>query len=84
MSQKMHWNEIEQKYRNQWVSLNDVECDKNGRVTEAVVIANGPDLKTVTKASKGKISFPHKYHYIGEIKGFLGFAKWDINEAQAG
>lgn len=81
--QKMTWNEITARYPDQWVSLDEVSSQDDGQVKEAVVVATGPDLKTVVQASKGKQFSSHAFEYTGQIKNFLGFAEWNITDAAA-
>jgi len=81
MGQKMTWNEIKTSYPDQWVSLENAEFDVSGEVVAGIVIGNDPDLKNLTKKSKGDHGSSHRFEYTGEIKDFLGFAKWDIGHA---
>ena len=81
MNRKITWEEIKKQYPNQWVSLDDVECDNNGEIKSAVVIAAGSDLKSVTQFSKGLFSSHHQFEYTGIIENFLGFAQWKIENA---
>lgn len=80
--QRFAWKEIKKRFPNQWVSLIQVEKDKQGNVKAAVVIAAGFDLKTVTKELKRKQILSDRFEYTGEIKRFLGFAKWDIEDME--
>jgi hypothetical protein len=82
MGQRMTWEEIRTKYPDQWVSLSEVDLEESGEVKTGIVVAVGPDLKSVVKESKGKNYPSHKFEYTGEIKNFLGFSKWDIGSAE--
>ena len=82
MEKKMTWAEIRKQYPDQWVSLSDIDLEENGEVKAGIVVAAGVDLKRVTEESKGKKYSSHKFEYTGEIKNFLGFAKWNLGNAQ--
>lgn len=82
MRKRMTWAEIKKQYPKQWVSLGDVDLEDNGEVKTGIVVAAGEDLKHVVEASKGKKYTSHKFEFTGEIKNFLGFAKWDVGNAQ--
>jgi hypothetical protein len=60
MDQKMTWEEINSKYPDQWVSLTNIDYDKNGDVKSGVVVAVGSDLKSVTQKSKGQNFSSHQ------------------------
>jgi hypothetical protein len=79
--QRMTWNEIKTKYPNQWVSLGDVDQEDNGDIKAGVVIAVGPDIKSVAQQSKGAKFNSHQFEYTGQVKNFLGFAQWNITNA---
>lgn len=81
MGQRMTWEEIKSSYPEQWVSLENVEYDSDGEVVAGIVVGNGPDLKEVAKKSRSKHGLSHRFEYTGEIKDFLGFARWDIGHA---
>lgn len=81
MTQKMTWAEIEKQYPDQWVSLVDVDS-KEGVVKSGVVIAAGPDLKTVVQKLKKQNLPSDRFEYTGPIKNFLGFAKWEITDVE--
>ena len=82
MGKRKTWDEIRKQYPDQWVSLGDVEFEENGEVKTGMVIAADANLKRVTEKSKGKKYASHKFKFTGEIKNFLGFAKWDVGNAQ--
>lgn len=81
MEQRMMWSEIKTTYPEQWVSLVNTEFDSNGEIVAGIVIGSGPDLKEVAKKSQGEHHLSHRFEYTGEIKNFLGFAKWDVGHA---
>ncbi len=83
MVARMTWAEIAAKYPDQWVSLIDVSLEENGDVKSGIVEATGPDLKTVIKKNRNVRSSSHQFKYTGAVKNFLGFAKWDLENAAA-
>ena len=83
MGPKLTWEEIKRQYPDQWVSLIDVHDDENGTIQSGVVVASGSDVGTVTERLKQQAIFADRLEYTGQVKNFLGFAKWDIGNAQA-
>lgn len=80
--ERLTWEEIKKRYPSQWVSLTQVEKDAQDNIRAGIVVASGPDLKTVTKELKKKHLLSDRFEYTGEIKRFLGFAKWDIEDME--
>ena len=79
----MTWEEVKKKYPDQWVSLVDLDRDKDGMVKAGVVVAAGPDLKTVTQKLKKNNLSSVLFEYTGQIKNFFGFfAKWEISDVE--
>lgn len=83
MAEKMTWEEIQKKYPSQWVSLANVEKDERGVLKSGIVVATGPDLKTVTRKLKRQKITSDLFEYTGPVKNFLGFAKWDIGNVES-
>lgn len=83
MEQKISWRDIQRRYPDQWVSLCDIDRADDGSITAGVVIAAGPDLADVALESKGHASVSHQFKYTGEIKNFIGFSKWTIDDVPA-
>jgi hypothetical protein len=76
----MTWEEIQKKYPDQWVSMINLTRDQNGMVKGGVVVAAEPDLKIVTQKLKKENLVSDAFKYTGQVKNFLGFAKWDITD----
>jgi hypothetical protein len=83
MKLSMRWADIKSHYPEQWVSLVDIQDDESGIIQSGVVVASGPDVETVTNKLKEQALLADRLEYTGRIKNFLGFAKWDIGNAQA-
>ena len=81
--QRLAWNEIKERHPDQWVSLADVEKDEHGEIRSGIVVAFGPDLKTVTRTLKAQHLLSDRSEYTGTIKGFLGFSKWTLDVEDA-
>ena len=65
------------------LSLADVEKDEHGEIRSGIVVAFGPDLKTVTRTLKAQHLLSDRSEYTGTIKGFLGFSKWTLDVEDA-
>jgi len=82
MTEKLSWLEIKEQYPNQWVSLCDIEYDKNNEmiIKSAIVFAANEDFKVVAQKSKNVGFSNHEFQYTGEINPeALLFQKWKIN-----
>ncbi|MBN1115418.1 MAG: hypothetical protein JXA66_08760 [Oligoflexia bacterium] len=84
MNRKLTWEQIKTEYPDQWVSLYDLEMDANNELIRAKVFSAALELKDVAQKSKGHNFASHTFRFTGEIKGFLGFSKWDILDVKAG
>jgi len=62
--------------------LNDVDKDEDGKIRSAIVVASGLDLKALTLKLKKRNSIVDSFEYTGQVKQFLGFARWDIEEVK--
>lgn len=81
MNQKMTWEEILEKYPEQWVALTAIEKDSSGAVQSAIVTAYAPDIKVLTQQLKHTRQPSDRFEYTGSIKNFLGFSRWTIEGA---
>jgi hypothetical protein len=79
MTRILSWEEIKKKYPNQWVSLSDLEYDKQNEIVSAVVFSANPQLSEVTVRSKGVKFNTHAFRFTGKISPNVGLMKWGIN-----
>jgi len=71
MSDKLHWNEIREKYPEEWVLLEDSFVEENEKVG-GVVVAHGKERKPLSSLCRSARS-PVALVWTGPItKGFFG------------
>lgn len=61
---RLTWNEMQQRYPDQWLLIVDYQIDESGQLLSGVVERHAPDMDEVAKPPK--VGKPTAFLYTGE------------------